>query len=951
MPKKSIEINPFDGGLNDFADARDIEENELAAATNVRTDQPGRIKIGKRVQSVAERTIGGSSAISAGTGLFHYNSDFNTSNAEAYTEYQLMLNGTNLFRRTAAETNWTSTFTLGSAYEPSFFSVDGAVRLGDGAHSSDTKFYGVTDVDYFGQATANNLTKVNSYIDPPADGDITKDPADQTLVPPSQNVNHLDWIVQKKTGTTEDWFNFNKNDTNDNDIVLISNQYSSDNDTDLTQSEYNSDTTYVLASDGDIDAVSGEMYKAIKGSGTNASGVDYNRIRIKFVTTKSFEEKSVFISVYMESAVKNHLQTEAMKIRIGNNIAITGTSGNDCFIYFIGSDQINADEWTTLELVQGQHDEIEGSPNASGLDVVMFNINYQDTNSTNTTFYLDNLQVGDSSRGLWNGKFRFFQSWIYDNFQESNTFQLNGQSSSYDIEEKILLFRVHGHTGPIQSNNRISGANLYYVEYDLDDNPLDTDKRLLAEVDLERGIKKVGGETWEPWGADKTGSSGYEAPRSAAHTAYLQIMDPPVLETFSTKAGYNEHDKLKKVKFKTSTVMNRRSYVGNVKVTNSADKDIKYSDRIYKSEPNMPDVYTELGYVDVAINDGEAVTALASFGDMLLQFKERTMYLINCTQEIEYLEDTAKFRGVWGQAAVVETDAGIVWVNEYGLFMFDGKEIVSLIDKKIDPENWNSVIGSKPVIGYVPLDRHVLVVGDSDSSSSGYTYSLRSQGFNRVTNSTGAGNLFTSDMTNIVSSNAGVLSWYQDSGNTVTEYKWDAATGGVYVDIQSRDQDFKDPARRKMVKNVYLTYKVPSFTVLGDLNSNTTVTVSSVPSGMIAGMTVTGTDIPANTTIASVTNSTTFVLSNAATGGGDETLTVTGLLPEVKYRVDGNTTEYSFNAALAGTQTQWDTIALKPATSSEASNVYSFQFLVRGVTDKDFEINDINVVYRDKVLK
>ena len=134
----------------------------------------------------------------------------------------------------------------------------------------------------------------------------------------------------------------------------------------------------------------------------------------------------------MESAVKNHLQTEAMKIRIGNNIAITGKAGNDCFIYFIGSDQINADEWTTLDLVQGQHDEIEGSPNASGLDVVMFNVNYQDTNSTNTTFYLDNLQVGDSSRGLWNGKLRFFQSWIYDNSQESNTFQLNGQSSSYD---------------------------------------------------------------------------------------------------------------------------------------------------------------------------------------------------------------------------------------------------------------------------------------------------------------------------------------------------------------------------------------------------------------------------------------------------------------------------------------------------------------------------------------
>ena len=35
MPRQSKEINPFDGGLNDFSDPRDIEDNELASATNV----------------------------------------------------------------------------------------------------------------------------------------------------------------------------------------------------------------------------------------------------------------------------------------------------------------------------------------------------------------------------------------------------------------------------------------------------------------------------------------------------------------------------------------------------------------------------------------------------------------------------------------------------------------------------------------------------------------------------------------------------------------------------------------------------------------------------------------------------------------------------------------------------------------------------------------------------
>ena len=106
---------------------------------------------------------------------------------------------------------------------------------------------------------------------------------------------------------------------------------------------------------------------------------------------------------------------------------------------------------------------------------------------------------------------------------------------------------------------------------------MDTDKKLLREVDLERGLKKVGGETWEAWGDANGTGTGYETPYNAGHTNYLQIMDPPVLETFSTKAGYDEADKLKKMKYKTAVTMNRRSYVGNVKITNSANKDTIYS--------------------------------------------------------------------------------------------------------------------------------------------------------------------------------------------------------------------------------------------------------------------------------------------------------------------------------------------------------------------------------------
>ena len=961
MPKKSIEINPFDGGLNDYADARDIKENELATATNIRVDQPGRIRIGKRISSVSARTSE-DAAITTGSGLFHYNSDFNTSHALGNTEYQLLYHASTLYRRSTAETNFTSILD-GNAYTPCFFTLDGNIRFSDGAHASDTKFIGVTDVDYFGQAESNEFTIKNAYIDPPTAGSLTKDPGTPANAVTVNNALAL--IVQQKTGTKSDWFSFNKDDddnTNLSSTNAIYNQYGylnagQDDDYIQNDGEYDGNSfSYIMTSDGGItDNGSGESDTMLKVNKTNPN-VDYNRLTMKFSADKSYEEKSAFIDVYMTSHVKNNLKSNAIKVRIGNNIQGTGTSGNECFIYEIGSDQIQADAWTTLEFVQGQHDEVEGTPNASGLRAFQIIAEYLSTDNSaagsndKCSFYLDNLQVGDSSRGLWNGRFKFFQSYIYDKTQESATYQYALQDSVYEVEDKILQFRVHGlEDGKIGTNNRITGANIYYVEYDLDNNPLDTDKKLLMEVDLERGVKKVGGETWEAWGA---GTAGYETPYNSGHTNYLQIMDPPVLETFSTKAGYDEEDKLKKMKFGSATVMNRRSYVGNVEITNSADKDTTYSDRIYKSEPNMPDIYTENGYVDVAINDGESITALASFGDILLQFKERTMYLINCTQEIEYLEDTAKFRGVWGQGAVCEIDEGIAWVNKFGLFLFDGKSIVPLIDNKIDPENWSSTIGSKPLIGYVPLDRSIVIVGDGDNASKGYTYSVRSGGFTYLTGAS-AGNLFTEDMTNLISSNTGTLSWYDATGTHVTEKKWDTATGDVYIDIQTRDQDFKDPARRKMVKNVYLTYKVSHLSMSGTLSSGSPNVDVSSTANIGVGMNVTGTNVPANTTVSSITDGDTFVMSNNASGSGAQDLAIFGSVPTIKYRTNGGSTDYSFNSALASSDSagNWYTKVLKPNTSSEANNVYSFQVRLYGDTYTDFEINDINVVYRDKVLK
>jgi hypothetical protein len=63
------------------------------------------------------------------------------------------------------------------------------------------------------------------------------------------------------------------------------------------------------------------------------------------------------------------------------------------------------------------------------------------------------------------------------------------------------------------------------------------------------------------------------------------------------------------------------------------------------------------------------------------------------------------------------------------------------------------------------------------------------------------------------------------------------------------------------------------FTVAATLNSTTTVTVANT-NLLAAGQSVTGTGIPSGTTVASVTNTTTFEISAAATATGASTLTI-----------------------------------------------------------------------------
>ena len=80
--------------------------------------------------------------------------------------------------------------------------------------------------------------------------------------------------------------------------------------------------------------------------------------------------------------------------------------------------------------------------------------------------------------------------------------------------------------------------------------------------------------------------------------------------------------------------------------------------------------------------------------------------------------------------------------------------------------------------------------------------------------------------------------------------------------------------------------------------------------------------------------------------------------------VDGLNLSYYTNAgntsfAFAGSSTpltntgfgEYNTIELKPSTSSQANNIYSIALSISGNTKSDFKLKDISIVYREKAVK
>ena len=433
-------------------------------------------------------------------------------------------------------------------------------------------------------------------------------------------------------------------------------------------------------------------------------------------TFLSLENLISFNIAIAENATYNSIAIHLAEEALSSGSDMFGS--NPYFTYTLGADWVNANQGRGWVNVVFSMDQLiaTGNPILSSCNNVGFTFN--GSASGNNYILINNVDIIEDNRGSWDGYYKFFYSWIYDRVQESGFFEFANQGdgfllNNHRITSKNIIQELSA-GGFKDGARRITGANVYYAEYNTVTKALKYDDPfLLNKINFETGVEKAGGQLTEVWIDETINSETHKT------HALFEFIDPPTTSTFSVTAGYDylPSETIEQIRFKTGASLNRRMYYGNVDLTyenvtgQTHPLRERYSDRIYKSLIDQPDIVPSYNYVDVAINDGDSITAMATYADRLLVYKKNTMYLINATKEIEYIEDIFQFKGVWSSSAVCQSDRGILWANENGCFHYDGEKVDDLTNKKLNQANWSINIGNEPTILFEPKERHVLVLG------------------------------------------------------------------------------------------------------------------------------------------------------------------------------------------------------------------------------------------------
>tara|TARA_R110000824_G_scaffold60128_1_gene161032 strand:- start:3521 stop:4681 length:1161 start_codon:yes stop_codon:yes gene_type:complete len=384
-----------------------------------------------------------------------------------------------------------------------------------------------------------------------------------------------------------------------------------------------------------------------------------------------------------------------------------------------------------------------------------------------------------------------------------------------------------------------------------------------------------------------------------------------------------------------------------------------------KSPIGKYNILPKNNFIDVAINDGDEITALEYFKDKLLQFKKRKVFIINVSGDYEFLEDTFDNVGVSLPFQVTKTPYGIVWVNSKGCFIYDGSKLTNLIKDKIPNDDivtttwyWNASdsldeMDRLPSVGFNGKTNEIIVKRGQWNNSTGANLLANSDGFVYSFNTNAwyttykslaflSTHNYSPKLSNFTTTSAGELICYGWSDGTDSGYdaslnninKWvhaqatdvsegfltqygSVATSQNAVSFYTKIYDLGNIARQKKIYKVIVDYKSPS--------ADSKISVTAILTHH------------KDTYSASI-----FDNIHQTTVGFDTS----------------NSLNYTSNGLIQNTGTGKDMQAhLIPSSGSKLyfNNAFTIQLVFSdvlvGSANLAFEIKDITIIYRNKALK
>ena len=911
MPKQIHKMDEFHGGINDNADPRDILNNELAAAENVAVNEIGKIRMIGGVTNSNGGNVPADADTVAGYGLFSFSSDFSGANtgtpANTQTNY-LAVADTNDSSATkidiaveggAFTVDKMNTTIVGGSGNASgamdYYHVDGALRVldTDFSHTANTPMY----YKFFGDI---NRTDLNGVM------------MEAAVIPQAIN---SDWYSIQGTKIEAPGTSTFEPDETQSIAANDSVQAGSAGAALFTLSSTG-------ATDGDGTTSAGTVaYGTLTGAGV----ANLRRVVVDVVINSGEEgfagQWGYKIEVFQLSGTNNDRTSLTAKATLSDQYGRGSTTRQHTL-------NVNADgsatavgstnNWKVVVTVLQIDNEIE--------DISILSVTWADSGASyidhsaviktsirNFHVALDQPSSAPAEGFGWAGDWQVGMSLIYDGNQESlittcgqkaspQTNFFNYTTANGAKSPTVAIFCAYS-TGDGDWNKRITGAVMYMKRL--------TDKSWYPQIEMDfvKGMGKALFSEVERPVISQTVSS---------QVSYVfqfkseDLLEPQLAISYESRTGISHKEKSIYSLWKTSCLANRRIYIGNLKTFLEDGTTKIFPDKMVRSLPNRFDIFPLSESVDVAVNDGEQIIALMEFNDRILQFKERTLYVINASQDMEFLEEKLDYRGIPHRASVFKTEYGIVWANKNGCFYYDGKQVHDLLQKDgrpmIKQSTWETFI-STPLVGYDPRRKQIIVVADiadgKSATTSGdcYIYDMITKSWVKGVGIFGRGN-----KSNFAIDSDGKLIYHSHDGSSASTLKeWtDSATSNDIDDaslkIITKDFDFGMPSQKKSVKKVYLTYK----------GNGSAITVLYGKDGLT----------PA---------------SNFYKSGADGSTTGA---------TDSTTPLHSSTVA----SDDWVCAELKPVAGSVTCN--SFRIAIDGTaTDADFEINDISVVYRPKSIK